>query len=200
MDADDEASHPRAAAHLPGFVRLLEETPEWLARRWPRTTEYARTWRAAWRPTGSETETSLLSFALQEYEAASLRAKMMACEAHADVKIANLQHDGLVVAGAIDNRGALLSDMREACEHALGYCQPVSAKPMDKWAEARKNMRETVAARPEPEVLPTIPYSEAIEWPLFLHLDEPKRGGLPQRRGHEQLALKWAAKGLRVRR
>jgi len=104
MDADDEASHPRAAAHLPGFVRLLEETPEWLARRWPRLTEYARTWRAAWRPTGSETETSLLSFALQEYEAASLR------------------------------------------------------------------------------------------------LDEPKRGGLPQRRGHEQLALKWAAKGLRVRR
>jgi len=95
---------PRAAAHLPGFVRLLEETPEWLARRWPRITEYARTWRAAWRPTGSETETSLLSFALQEYEAASLR------------------------------------------------------------------------------------------------LDEPKRGGLPQRRGHEQLALKWAAKGLRVRR
>ena len=82
---------PDGRFDLRAFIARLEEAPDALARRLPEMTAFARTWRATWNPSGSETERSLLSFVLQEYEAASLRAKMAACEAHVGVKAANLQ-------------------------------------------------------------------------------------------------------------
>ena len=70
---------------------------------------------------------------------------MAACEAHVGVKAANLQHDGVIVMGAVDNRLAIVKDMEEASSHAVGYNQPVAVKPMDLWTNACAGMRAEVA-------------------------------------------------------
>ena len=80
----------------------------------------------------------MFSFAMQEYEARSMRAKMEMCRryGHLGVKPMSLQHYGLVVARGGVTAEELRRHMQEAVESTLGYSQPVEIKEPGSGASA----------------------------------------------------------------
>ena len=120
------------------YIRALEHSAEWLAATWPRMSEFARSWRTYWKPAGGEYKNSLLSFAMQEYEAASLAAKIDACKMIPGAEVINLQHDGVIVATDVTQLAGVVKDMQQACEQVLGYEQPLTVKKIEKRENGRK--------------------------------------------------------------
>ena len=122
------------------YVRAVSDGGTWIRRNWPRTMHMAQRWRieTAEPVPASETEASVFSFAMQEYEARSMKAKMEMCERYGrlGVKPMSLQHDGLVVARGGVTTEELRSHMQEAVESTLGYSQNVEIKEPGKEAAA----------------------------------------------------------------
>ena len=89
-----------------------------------------RAWLDLHRPHKRHPERTLKSYAYQELESISRRAKEAWCERNGHAAI-SLQHDGVVVAlrGEV-NAGTARLELQRASERALTYPQPVEIKPM----------------------------------------------------------------------
>merc|ERR1712185_678428 len=77
-------------------------------------------------------ELAAKSYFLQEAEGLSRRAKVAWAERRGDVRVTNLQHDGIVVQlpDGVAAEAVELA-MADACERVLGYEQPVEHKPFE---------------------------------------------------------------------
>ena len=95
------------------------------------------------------------SYLLQEAEGISRRAKLAWAARRGDVRVANLQHDGIVVTlpSTVPAEG-VAAGMTAACSDVLGYEQPVCEKPLAVAAPAEEEAlhgSDTAATPREPE-------------------------------------------------
>ena len=102
------------------------------ARRMPGMLGFVRTWLHARRdPRVATAALTAKSYFLQEAEGLSRQAKVAWAARRGDVRVTNLQHDGIVVLLHDGMRAAhVLAGMSEASSAVLGYDQPVEEKPL----------------------------------------------------------------------
>ena len=172
MGCDPEVCVPLADGstfRLSAYVRSREAITEEFSRRMPGMQQFVADWLRAHEPDKwHKRALTAKSYLLQEAEGISRRAKLAWAARRGDVRVANLQHDGIVVAlpTTVQAEG-VAAGMTAACSEVLGYEQPVCEKPLAVAAPAaEEGLRGSDAAEmvPEPEVamVSVPPHGEAV--------------------------------------
>jgi len=111
------------------YFKQQPERTEWLAQRLPDLLELEKHWKASMGG-NSEPERTLKSDILAEWEAISRTEKVRWAEENGHDWL-SLQHDGVIIAlhtGLTKDQAIL--ELQVLCSRALGYQQPIEAKPM----------------------------------------------------------------------